>query len=464
VGRPVAKASVQEENSPSKDGSLEECGSDLGHEKSVTEVSVPVDLLPESSRPEVSSSQSPVVSSMEQEKEVVGANCSTPVSGLCEKNGQASPSVKPIIGLQQMATGAVQDWRKLFKTGHSGSSLQFFDPSRRNGRVTIQPPREAVVNGVEKWSSALIGQFLDKPLPFYVVKRSVEKLWDKYGSVDVSLMENGLFLFWFKDEQSREAVLEEKLWYVANKPLILRKWVPGMQLLKLSLASIPIWIKLHHIPLEYWNTICLSHIASGVGKPICTDAVTSEHSRLGFARILVEVDIEDEFPKEIDLIGLDGEVIKIGIEYPWIPIRCKNCSLFGHATHTCTKIEKPLWFSRKQEPVEVPRNFPNRVEQVRRHIDPGVSKGNHWTVVKSRKTPKKIVDLDNSHHWSNSFQLIASAGGQHFDQEAVQRSNLELQQELDEMGFAGFPTPIDKGKGKLEEEEDGHSRGVTPHS
>ena len=61
--------------------------------------------------------------------------------------------------------------------------------------------------------------------------------------------------------------MEAKVWHIANKPLILRKWTPGMQLLKLSLSSIPICIKLHNLPIEFWNAACLSYVANGVGKP-----------------------------------------------------------------------------------------------------------------------------------------------------------------------------------------------------
>jgi hypothetical protein len=138
------------------------------------------------------------------------------------------------------------------------------------------------------------------------------------------LLENGLYLFRFIDEETRDAVLEEKFWHIANKPLILRRWTPGMQLLKPSLFSVPIWIKLHNLPMEYWNSTCLSHISSGVGKPICAYSITEEQVRLGFAHMLVEVNVESDFPKEIEVEGINGGVIKVGIEYPWLPIKCRK--------------------------------------------------------------------------------------------------------------------------------------------
>jgi hypothetical protein len=371
-------------------------------------------------------------------------------------------TVPPPVRIGELGTsersGRVQDWRQLFQSEKTLGSLQYFEPRRQDGKIIVQPPKEAIEEGISKWSSSLIGQFLDKPLPFYVVKRTIERIWASYGSVEVFLLDNGLFLFRFANESIREAVPEEKLWHIANKPLILRRWAPGMQLLKLSLASVPIWIKLHNLPMEFWNSTCLSHVASGIGKPICADSVTMEQCRLGFARVLVEVDVNADFPKEIELLGLNGEVNKVGIEYPWLPIKCKKCHNFGHATHTCTKIEKAVW---------VPKKEPARAQpapQVDKVASPRTVKGDTWNVVsRDKKTPKTRAHIvDNSKHWTNSFQFLARVDGRTFDNTEIRKSNDALKQLLDaEME----PGPlVDKGKGKLEEDEEMLMRGFSPHS
>jgi hypothetical protein len=146
-------------------------------------------------------------------------------------------------------------------------------------------------------------------------------------------------------------VLEAQLWHIANKPLILRRWTPGMQLLKISVSSVPVWIKLHNLPMEFWNATCLSYVASGVGKPLCADSVTEEQLRLGFARVLVEVNIDSDFPKEVEIAGLNGQTVVVGIEYPWIPLKCKKCKTFGHASHTCNRVEKSVWIPKKPDQV-----------------------------------------------------------------------------------------------------------------
>jgi hypothetical protein len=242
------------------------------------------------------------------------------------------------------------DWSQLFRSEKSFGSLKYFAPSREDGKVVVKPKKEAMEEGILKWSPSLVGQFLDKPLPYYIVKRFVDNLWAQYGKVEVFLLENGLYLFRFSDEKTRDEVMEAKLWNIANKPLILRKWTPGMQLLKLSLSNVPMWIKLHNLPIEFGSNTCLSYAASGVGKPLCADSVTEEQLRLGFARVLVEVNIDSDFPQEIEIVGADGSKVAVGIEYPWLPVKCKKCKAFGHLAHTSTKIEKQIWLPKRTNP------------------------------------------------------------------------------------------------------------------
>lgn len=96
---------------------------------------------------------------------------------------------------------------------------------------------------------------MDKPLPYFLVKKAVNSMWSQCGETEVFSLENGLYIFRLQDEATCEEVLEAKLWHVANKPLILRKWQPGMQVLKLNLTSVPVWVKFLHLPLEYWTLL-----------------------------------------------------------------------------------------------------------------------------------------------------------------------------------------------------------------
>jgi hypothetical protein len=237
----------------------------------------------------------------------------------------------------------LKDWRGLFKTDGSMGNLQYFEPVKVGGKICVSPPEEAIEEGISKWCSSLVGQFMDKSLPYCLVKKAVSLMWKQHGEIEVFSLDNGMFIFRFQDEATCDEILESNLWHVSNKPLILRKWRPGMQVLKLTLTSVPVRVKFIHLPMEFWNPTCLSYVTSGVGKPLYADKVTEEQKRLGFARVLVEIDINSQCPKEIVICRGNGDTVNIGVEYPWLPPKCSTCGGFGHAAYACAKKEKKVW-------------------------------------------------------------------------------------------------------------------------
>ena len=77
-------------------------------------------------------------------------------------------------------------------------------------------------------------------------------------------------------------------------------------------------------------------MASGFGKALCASFVTEDQLRIGFARVLVEVNVDFEFPKEVEVVGADRERVVVGIEFPWLPVKCKKCKSFSQLTYACT--------------------------------------------------------------------------------------------------------------------------------
>jgi hypothetical protein len=175
---------------------------------------------------------------------------------------------------------------------------------------------------------------MDKSLPYFLVKKSVTAMWSQYGEVEVFSLENGMYIFRLKDEATCDEILESKIWHVSNKTLILRKWKPGMQVLKLALSSVPVWVKFLHLPMEFWTSNGLSYVASGVGVPLYADKVTEEQKRLGFARVLIEIDVHSACPKELIICRANGDMVTVGVVYSWLPPKCSTCGTFGYATYT----------------------------------------------------------------------------------------------------------------------------------
>ncbi|KAL2224853.1 UNVERIFIED_CONTAM: hypothetical protein Sindi_2939100 [Sesamum indicum] len=186
--------------------------------------------------------------------------------------------------------------------------------------------------------------------PFYHhLKEFAQSIWPALREVTATA--NGFFFFRFKTEIDMEEVIEGGPWLFQGQPIVLQKWEPGMAMRKLKHTQVPVWIKLRHLPLEFWTTEGLSTVASGVGKPLYPDAITRACTRLDFARVCVVIDVTQKLEKHIIIMTPDeycGETpCKVDIEYEWLPPKCTGCMMLGHSMKECSltnpqKQTKPL--------------------------------------------------------------------------------------------------------------------------
>ena len=104
-----------------------------------------------------------------------------------------------------------------------------------------------VVEEINNWfGHTLYGYFIGKRLAFPVVEYYVKNAWAKFGINKVMMNAKGLFFF---KSKRVEDVLEEGPWMIRNTPIILKKWTMNTNLLKEDLTHVPVWVKLHDVPM-----------------------------------------------------------------------------------------------------------------------------------------------------------------------------------------------------------------------
>ncbi|KAL0284846.1 UNVERIFIED_CONTAM: hypothetical protein Sangu_2805800 [Sesamum angustifolium] len=220
----------------------------------------------------------------------------------------------------------------------SRKTLHFVPPTRQNGEIIIRPTKEVVDNGSKKWRSTAVGYFLGKRPYFPQVESFVRSNWQ--GLQHVSVSSSGFFFFRFFSRMAMEDVIEGGPWLFQGQPIVLQPWEQGMSLRRQKHTQIPVWIRLKHLPMEYWTDEGLSTVASGVGTPLYTDGITKDCSRLDFARVCVMLDFNSTLPKHLVVISpvlRNGkeDPKRIDVEYEWLPQRCKSCCSLGHGPANC---------------------------------------------------------------------------------------------------------------------------------
>ncbi|XVE49046.1 hypothetical protein DITRI_Ditri01bG0050700 [Diplodiscus trichospermus] len=144
------------------------------------------------------------------------------------------------------------DWRKLFAASAS-QSLQFFPPQDLGDRVIVAPLAEVFEEGVEIWRNVVMAKFIGKIPNFSLFQRLVNVLWGNDGQVDIRPVGVNVFIIQFLNSPTRDWVLESGPWHIQNKPIIVRKWEPGLRSLEFNLEKIPVWIQLGNLPLELFT-------------------------------------------------------------------------------------------------------------------------------------------------------------------------------------------------------------------
>nr|GEW39145.1 hypothetical protein [Tanacetum cinerariifolium] len=97
-------------------------------------------------------------------------------------------------------------------------------------------------------------------------------------------------------------------YFVRNNPLILKKWHPDENLLKEDVSTVPIWVKLHGVPVTAFNEDGLSAIATKLGTPLMLNSYTSNMclqswGRSSYTRVMIEHRADVELKDNIVVIG-----------------------------------------------------------------------------------------------------------------------------------------------------------------
>lgn len=74
-----------------------------------------------------------------------------------------------------------------------------------------------------------------------------------------------------------------------------------------------------------------------MGTPLTIDEATQQRIFGLFARMLVDVDLSDEFFESVVIIR-EGHVLSIQVQYENQPSFYANCKMFGHTLQNCMKL------------------------------------------------------------------------------------------------------------------------------
>ncbi|XP_074300544.1 uncharacterized protein LOC141631823 [Silene latifolia] len=197
----------------------------------------------------------------------------------------------------------------------------------------LQLTEEDVQSELDYWQQAVVGFVVGANPPWQVLEGFLKRIWNKYVIDKISFLPNGVFLARFQTEEMK---LGSGYFLFDDKPLILKPWQPEIELTKDGIKSVPAWIRLQKLPLKFWGK-SLPKLANLVGNYIKSDSANELKTRLGFARVMVELKLGQSFPKSIKFLDENKQVVSVDIVYEWKPSLCTKCKQLGHEKDQCRR-------------------------------------------------------------------------------------------------------------------------------
>ncbi|XP_062114224.1 uncharacterized protein LOC133825275 [Humulus lupulus] len=251
-----------------------------------------------------------------------------------------------------------QFWALLPNQG--GARLNFEEPLIRESQRIAQVDLEEIEVETSFWNSAVVCMVLGANPPFTVFEGFIKRIWGKLGIERITRLNAGYTLVKFRDEATKDLVLEAGVLHFDRKPVIVKPWSADLDTLR-SVRYVHVWVRLPGLGLQYWGTKCLSALVSTIGNLILVDKVTKDRSMMQFARVLVEVEITEEVPQSIQFLNERGQLMEQLLEFEWLPTQCKRCRVYGHTETLCNRKQGEVWRKKvrnvdersKQKPTEL---------------------------------------------------------------------------------------------------------------
>ena len=248
---------------------------------------------------------------------------------------------------------------------------------------------------IKYWESAVVCFVIGANPPLHVIDGFVRHIWKDLDIDTVGMVDKGVFMVRMKSAKSRDKAYESNGVLFDNKPFVIKPWKPEMSIEKSCLSSMPVWIQLPKLKIEYRSECSLKKIAGLVGNVIKLDSATQQKARLRFARILVDMNINDEFPEEIHFTNVHDKLVTQQVVYEWKSILCTKCHKMGHNDQECSSEPNKNKATNDKRPRKDKDGFQMVVRKmyvVKQKPSIQENKGTEANVAKEQSAPSTLVD------------------------------------------------------------------------
>ncbi|XP_050233454.1 uncharacterized protein LOC126681941 [Mercurialis annua] len=228
---------------------------------------------------------------------------------------------------EKSSTKEVRKWVDLVKTNRQKNpdcGLKYIPPVINNGVRVAKIQEDDILNEVDRWKYVVLGCVYGLNPRFYKLQSFIKNRWGKLGLINFHQIKSNLFAFVFESEEGKIQAMADGPITFDSHPLLLQEWKRKMTFEIEKGALVSVWVKFPLLPWEFWSDESLITIASTLGKPLFADRCTRDRSKLTYARVLIEMRLNEIFPDIIIIKDTDGEILNQAVDYEWKLVLCSE--------------------------------------------------------------------------------------------------------------------------------------------
>ncbi|TXG62425.1 hypothetical protein EZV62_009419 [Acer yangbiense] len=208
--------------------------------------------------------------------------------------------------------------------------------SRDEDEVVREIVEESGTDGKEDVEKCLVRKVLSgKKVNKDAFKGLIEQIWSPFGQVEVELVRDNTFMFYFDNRDDRNQVWQRGPWHFGNNLIALEKPLGLGNISNLGFNRADFWIQIHDIPIGCMNRKMAKWLAEQLGEVLDIPAESRECWGK-FMRVRVRIDISKPLKRWLKLkSGLSDEVFTLGLKYEKLPDFCFAYGRIGHGIKEC---------------------------------------------------------------------------------------------------------------------------------
>ncbi|XP_070025428.1 uncharacterized protein [Nicotiana sylvestris] len=144
----------------------------------------------------------------------------------------------------------------------------------------------------EPWKFSMIIKLIGKRVLHHYLKVKIQNLWRPTENFSLIDLGEDYYTVKFNKEENSRKTLQNGPWFINGFFLSVPKWTPNFVATKATQSYTDIWIRFPQLPIEFYDGVILAKIGNAIGKLLKIDACTSFTIRGRYARLCVQIPLE----------------------------------------------------------------------------------------------------------------------------------------------------------------------------